>query len=407
MKKRNILICNEQLNIGGVETAVLTMSKGYIDKGYNVFVAAGDGIFKKELEKIGVKVLVLNYEIGNKIPYDKQEELKKFCLENDITEVHFHQYPCVLYWLPICMELNIPYVAYVHSILPGTPQWFMRDFPIYKVVLPIFFYFASKVICISLNTKKELQSLFNIDESKYKIIHNSLYMNDFKSNKDVNSINNFIIVSRLSFEKESSVKKAIDFYKEYKKINKKAKLVIAGDGDKKEEIKRYASDTSIKFLGQRNDVSKLLDEADVLLGVDRCILESLSMKRISIISSYDGKLSLINKDNLILASESNFSGKGLDFTEVDILIKKLNNLSKKDIKDIVDYNYNYVNDNYNIMNNLFDDELLKIENNSFDIVFNELGNYNNSDNSINSNKKCYINNLFIRIINRVKRILKR
>ena len=84
MKKRNILMCLEFLGVGGVETAVVTLCKGYVRAGHNVFVAAKDGIYAKELEKIGVKVLKMEHKIRNYFRIDKKKELMEFCKENKI-----------------------------------------------------------------------------------------------------------------------------------------------------------------------------------------------------------------------------------------------------------------------------------------------------------------------------------
>ena len=96
------------------------------------------------MSEIGVEFLELEYEIANRIALDKKEMLIDYCKKNKITEIHIHQYPCVAYWLPVIMELKIPYVAYVHSIIPGAPEWFMETFPIYQKILPIFFENSSK-----------------------------------------------------------------------------------------------------------------------------------------------------------------------------------------------------------------------------------------------------------------------
>lgn len=371
-RKRNILMCNEQLNIGGVETAVLTMCKGYIKAGCNVFVAAKDGIFREQLESIGVKILDLEYELLNRIPYEKMDELKRFCIDNEINEIHIHQYPCILYWLPICMELNIPYVAYIHSIVLGTPQWFMKDFPIYRTILPIFFDNASKILCISENSKAEIQSLFKIDENKYKIVHNCLCMDDFVATGKVEKVTNFIIVSRLSVEKEKSIKTAIDFFKKYNKKVKNCNLKVVGDGPIKEELIKYANDKSIEFLGRRSDVPKLLDEVDVLLGVDRCILEAVAMKKVAIISSYDGNLILLDNSNIELASEENFSGNNL--TNQDDVFARLESIDKKEYDKITKSNYEYVNKNYNIDFHLYNDGFYISDNNCWNDVFKEVNN---------------------------------
>jgi len=72
-KQRRILMCLEQLNIGGVETAVLTLCKGYVRAGHKVFVAAKEGIFSSELKELGIKCLNIDYKIVNHFVLDRKE----------------------------------------------------------------------------------------------------------------------------------------------------------------------------------------------------------------------------------------------------------------------------------------------------------------------------------------------
>lgn len=91
------------------------------------------------------------------------------------------------------------------------------------------------------------------------------------------------------------------------------------------------------------------------MGVDRCILEACASKCLSIISSYDGTLCLLNKSNIEKASQVNFSGTNLSATEN--LLETLMNIDEKKYSKLVEDNYKYINKNYNVDNNLYTDEL--------------------------------------------------
>lgn len=51
MDEKNILICLEKLDIGGVETAVLNQATNWIELGYHVVILAKKGIYTPVLEK--------------------------------------------------------------------------------------------------------------------------------------------------------------------------------------------------------------------------------------------------------------------------------------------------------------------------------------------------------------------
>ena len=410
-KERRILMCLQQLDIGGVETAVLTLCKGYIRAGCKVFVAAKRGIFNEQLEKLGINFLELDYEIKNNYVLDRKEELIKYCQKNRITEIHIHQYPCVIYWLPVIMELKIPYVAYVHSIIPGAPEWFMETFPVYKTALPIFFENASKIVCISEKTKNDINNLFNLSLEKYLVIPNSLNMEDFTSSKKFTSIKTFGLISRLSEEKMSSIKCAIDFFNEYAKDLRNAKFLIAGDGPMLKEIKGYiGKNKNIELVGSISNSAEFLDDIDVYMGLDRTILEAMACKKLAIIASYNGNLTLMDKDTIKSASLENFSGNNLEKTTN--LLAILKNITTKEYDDITQKNYEFINRKYNVDNNLYKDSLNNSYSNEYNSLFENINNYlqeidtykyelyYRKENTLFKKMKRFIK----RVLNKVKRI---
>lgn len=401
-------MCLEQLNIGGVETAVLTLSKGYIRAGHKVFVAAKEGIFSSELKKLGVKCFNIEYDIVNNFVLERKEELINFCKENEITEVHFHQYPCVIYWLPVCLELNIPYLAYVHSIIPGTPQWFMKDFPVFRTALPMFFENASKIVCIAENTKNEIEELFHVGENHYKIIPNSLDMDLFKNDKISKNIKKFGIVARLSEEKYISITKGIDLFVDYSKKHKGCSLIVVGDGPILDRLKEYVrGNKDITFVGRTSDVAGFMKKIDAYIGVDRSILEAIASKKLAIVSSYYGNINIVTKDNIEEASLANFSGNNLENDSK--VLDKICNLSMSDYKKIVDSNYLFVNNKYSVDNNIYTDVINEVKFPRYDYVFEEtnrlLGEVKMWKNKVV--KKTKKTSMLIKVASKCKRVVKK
>ena len=404
MKKRNILMCLEFLDIGGVETAVVTLCKGYIRAGHKVFVAAKKGMYAKELEKIGVEVLDLEHKIRNYFRLDKKKELIEFCKEKEITEIHIHQYPCIMYWLPVCMELDIPYVAYAHSIVPGAIDWFTKEFPTYRLALPIFFENASKIVCIAESTKQEIEEIYHLGEDKYIIVPNSLNMEDFPSGKVPEKLKNFGIAARFSEEKVDSIKRGIDLFNSYSENNPSCKLLIAGDGLEKKRLIKYVESKKltdkVEFLGSVSNMPEFYNKIDIFIGVDRCILEAIACKRLAIISSYTGSMNIVTKDNIEEASNQNFSGMNLEDNEK--VLEDLLNIDEKDYKEITEDNYNFINKKYNVDNNLYKYELNANYTNDYKFIFKTTNKYTKEIYQINSKWPI---KLYRNIINFIRRIL--
>ena len=397
-------MCLEYLDVGGVETAVVTLCKGYVRAGHKVYVAAKNGLYTKELEEIGVEVLNLEHKIKNYFRLDKKKELVNFCKEKKITEIHIHQYPCIMYWLPVCMELNIPYLAYVHSIVPGAIEWFTSEFPTFNLALPIFFENASKIICIAESTKEEIENIYHFGEDKYMIIPNSLNMVDFSVRKIPDKLEIFGIAARLSEEKILSIQNGIDLFFQYSKENSNARLLIAGDGDQKKKIKKYVKEKGIQdkveFLGSVLNMLDYYRKLDVFIGVDRCVLEAIACRRLTIISSYTGSLNIVNNKNIEQASNQNFSGINLENNENTI--SEILKIDNKNYKLITESNYKFINEKYNVDNNLYTYELNCNYTGDYKYIFKTTNKYTKEIFKINNK---WIIKTYRYIINFIKRII--
>lgn len=403
-------MCLESLDIGGVETAVVTLCKGYVRAGHKVYVAAKDGIYAKELEKIGIEVLPLEHKIKNYFRLDKKKELIEFCKEKEITEIHIHQYPCIMYWIPVCMELDIPYVAYAHSIVPGALKWFTEEFPTYRLALPIFFENASKIVCIAESTKQEIEDFYHLGEDRYIIVQNSLNMEDFPTGEIPEKIKTFGIAARFSEEKIGSIKRGIDLFEKYLEKEEHAKLLIAGDGVEKKKIVKYIElkklTDKVKLLGSVSNMPEFYNKIDVFIGVDRCILEAIACKRLAIISSYIESINIVTNETIEDASNQNFSGMNLKNNEkvLDDLLK----MNKKKYEKITNDNYNFINKKYNVDNNLYNYELKTNYTNDYKYIFKTTNKYTKEIFKINNKWpiKLYRNtiNFTRRILNKIKSI---
>lgn len=58
---KNILLCNNAMGIGGVETVILNQVMAFTKKGYNVYVTAGKGIYSDKIEELGGKFIEFDF----------------------------------------------------------------------------------------------------------------------------------------------------------------------------------------------------------------------------------------------------------------------------------------------------------------------------------------------------------
>ena len=361
---KNILICLEKLDIGGVETFTIAQVKEYAKRGIKCYVLSQGGLLERKLKDLkNVELINFKFNIENRIDYEEIEKIEKLIKNKKIDSICIHQYPCIPYLLPLIFKYNIPYMAYIHSTVEGTFEWYMKTYPMYHVLFPMYFKNASQIVAVTEKTKKENSKLFNIDLSKYKVINNSLDFSeyeDLKINNNLKKVNKFMYFGKLAVEKEKSIIAAIDFFKDYKEIfNENATLKIVGDGALLESLKEEYECEYIKFTGAVADTIKELNKIDAVIGVDRCILEGIAAKRIAIISSYSGNISLVTPKIMEKEIEENFSGKSLDDNK-----EELTKYSKEELKEIIKTNYKMIENKLSISNSIItelEDKDMKID----------------------------------------------
>ena len=113
---KNILLCNNAMGIGGVETVILNQVTAFTKKGYNVYVVAGKGIYSNRIEELGGHYIECDFPEENKIDAERINKIVRIIRENNITEIHIHKYQCVLSVMPAALITGVPYFAYEHVI---------------------------------------------------------------------------------------------------------------------------------------------------------------------------------------------------------------------------------------------------------------------------------------------------
>lgn len=342
---KNILLCNNAMGIGGVETVILNQITAFTRKGYNVYVVAGKGIYSNKIEELGGKYIEFDFPEENEINEDRIQRLVKIIEDNKITEIHIHKYQCIPSILPAALITKTPYFAYEHGIR-DTKKYYTWNYPLYKTLFPLYFFNAYKIIAITPKVAEITQKEYEIPLEKYQIVHNGIDFNLYKNdNPRYNEkIDNIFIISRMNDEKLSTIFSGIDLFKEILKKNSEAKLNIIGDGDKKESVKNYLKENNlilngqVMLLGAKDNVNKYLEQADLLLGVDRCVLEAIAMKVPAIITGYNGIKGLVYKDNIQKAIEENFSGDNMETVDLDKCMQQIEELQFNK-KEIVEENH--------------------------------------------------------------------
>lgn len=369
MKNKTILICLEKFGVGGVETSVFNQSLAFKEKGYDVVILAEEGIYTNKVKEKGVTFINFEFNLGNEIDKEKTAKIIDIIKEYNIEQVHIHQFPCLLSALPACLITKTPYVAFVHCRLADVYDWFINTFSIYKRLMKLFFDKAYRIVTLNHGSIEVNSNYFDINKEKYRVLKNSIYLNEYNSNIEITEINNFMIISRIAEEKIVPIQNGINLFIEYANSCKdfKGKLAIYGDGTEEhiKKIQEYIEEHNtynynIYLAGSTNEVAKEMEKYDVVIGMGRCILESLATKRLSIVTSPKELKFLIDNSNIYNAIEANFASNDLKAQSISDIVAQSKKLNAKKIKNITEDNYKTVSKELNMIKNVYCIEDTKI-----------------------------------------------
>lgn len=314
---KNILLCNDALGIGGVETVICNQVMAFSSKGYNVYVLAGKGIYSERIKEFGGKHIEMDFPETNKIDTKKIQEIVNVIEKYNITEIHIHKYQCIPYVMPAALIKKVPYIAYEHMIKSSIP-YYTWNYPIYNSLFEIYFKNAYKILAITPKTIENTKEKFDLERDKYIIMHNGINFDVYTPNKRHNGedYHKWLIISVFREEKTKSIKNGIDLFAKYiEEIDTEATLDIIGGGTEQKEIEKYIKkqklENKISILGQKNNVEEYIGKYDVVLGLDRCILETIAMKVPAVILGYEELKGPVTDKNFDLAMEENFSGNNM------------------------------------------------------------------------------------------------
>lgn len=361
---KNIMICLEKMGIGGIETSVLNQAIEYKRRGINPIIVAANGIYSDFLKENDINFEEVDFPLENNVDSNKMKRIMEIIEKYEVEQVIINQLPCILSVMPACIIKNIPYVAYVHTSFSTIKNddnnmynWYERTYPIYQDLLKIYFQNAYKIVAISELAAEYVVNRYDATKDKVIILHNSINLDVYKSENKENKKEKFVLISRLSQEKLESIKNGVEIFEKYDCKNKK--MTIVGDGDKREELEQYVNlkkdRNKIKFVGACTNVKEIINQNDIVLGVDRVILEAIAMKKIPVLIGYSEPKQIITKENIKIEADEGFSGENLKSTSIEELAKQI---KEKNID--VEENYNYVKENLNIQKNIYTEEKTEI-----------------------------------------------
>lgn len=309
------------------------LTKQIIDLGYDVSVIVPHDLYKGELEKIGVNVIVLPYNKNSTSIFANLRTINQlFCIIKNEKPDKIFAYTIK----PIILGSIAAHKAKVkemYSMVTGLGHVYSDNSLKVKIIrivcgigYKLAFRYNKKVIFQNQDDIDEVVKRRYLKRSKCELVNGSgVNMNKFKRTPIVKE-NVFLMVSRVLREKG-----VIEYFEAARimkeKYKDKVKFMFVGEIDKTnyavdtEKLKHYYEQNIVEVIPETDDVAKYLKKCKVFVlptyyreGVPRVNLEALSMGRPIITTCMPGcKETVIDKEN----------GLFVKIKDVDDLVSKM------------------------------------------------------------------------------------
>ena len=293
------------LDCGGAETHVCALGEALIRRGHTValvsrggrqvasWLAAGGAHYRVPLGRAPWQMIASIISL-NRI-------LKK----NHFDLIHVHGRLAGCLCAASARRRGIPMVSTVHArFRVGFVRHFCR--------------WGRRSIAVSQDLKQYLCEEYGNPSERVEVIPNGIDLCRFspspKQNADACRV---VFLSRLDADCSLGARLLCELSFALSEDFPNLEIVIAGGGSCLAEITRLAERENqrrgrrvVRLTGHVSSPEKLFQSADVVLGVSRVALEAMSCGVPVILGGDEGWLGPLNSENLSLAAESNFCGRG-------------------------------------------------------------------------------------------------
>ena len=286
-EKVRVLQSVGSLGVGGNEIFVMNFFRNINKDKFQIdFVIYDDSRmdFYDEIISSGSKVYICKSNVKNQYldTIIKIIKVKKILLRNKYDIIHCHSCSFLgLFRGAVAGKISKGIKVISHSHKPGMPKNKFMD----NLIRAVFKYFLSYIVdsglaCSDIAAESKYTNKF-IKSKKFIIVNNSIEVKKFLFNENIrkemrekyNISNEFVIgnIGRLEFQKNQEY--LLKIFKEIKKKNNAAKLIIIGEGSLESKLKKYAKDKGIDndiiFTGKVDDCEKYYNMMDVFVLTSR------------------------------------------------------------------------------------------------------------------------------------------
>ena len=308
-KKPVVLQVLPEMNHGGVEVGTVEIASGMQEAGIKNFVASSGGRMVYDLKKIKVKHFELPLKTKNPFKlWLNSKRLEKIIKENGINIVHARSRAPAwsAYWA--AKRTGAEFLTTFHGTY-GLGPWGIKK--IYNRVMT----YGKLVIAISSHIKNHMIKEYKFDESKMRLIHRCVNIDNFSPSKvSKERIAQALTENHIPEDKPviSLIGRVTRWKGQHLLIEALSKiktkdfycLIVGSDqgrthytNELKELVHKYKLDAKVQFIDHSFDIPALLMLSDVVLSTaiepeafGRAAIEGQAMGKIVLASNIGGSL---------------------------------------------------------------------------------------------------------------------
>lgn len=264
----NILLLSNHLNIGGITSYIVGLSRQLTRRGHRVFVASSGGRLEKRISENGADFIPVplktKCEISPRVFFSflKLDGLLK---QKDINLIHANTRVTTVLAYLLSRRWKVPYLSTCHGFFKR--RLFRRIFPLW----------GKRVIAISQEVKRHLIDDFKVEQHRVKLVYNGIDTKNkpldarekttARQNLGLRDTDTIGIIARLSDVKGHRF--LIEAMSEVVKTHPSIQLLIVGEGKEKKRlidlVQRLGLTANIIFIPALEDVSKIFAAIDLFV----------------------------------------------------------------------------------------------------------------------------------------------
>lgn len=322
------------LGIGGAETHIIELAYELKRRGYDVIIASNGGVYVTDIESKGIRHFQVPMNKRNVIYMIRSYFILKKIIKKEKPDiVHAHARISAFICGLLRKTLNFPFVTTAHGVfqlgvgLNQLTNWGQKTLAVSEDIRDYL------IESYGINSRDIIVTINGIDTDKFS--PSSEFPSEVRSQAAAEfglTAGQPVIchVSRIDESSTLAARQLIALAPRLESAMPGVSILMVGSGDVFIELNDLASEANkitgrrtVIMTGARTDINELLGSCDLFVGVSRSALEAMAAAKPVILAGSQGYIGLLTPDNLSLAQESNFCGRGCELPTEELLFDEI------------------------------------------------------------------------------------